>query len=304
MSNRILDLKLTYRCNNNCIYCCQKRNLRHVGSDMEYNRIRKIIDSEYSINKVVLTGGEPTLSTELINIVKYIKKKNICEIQLQTNARVLANINYLKEIIDAGVNSFGISLHGEKADIHELFTGTKGSFDDVIKALYNIKKYDLPVALNCVITKHNINHLSEIVEFVSENDLADSLQFAFIHITGKAENGIKDFVKISKAASEVRKVIENNKNNELKIYTEAIPFCLMLGCEKNVAELYNNGHVVTYDFNGKREFSNEISTRFKQKGPLCKDCLFDSICEGSWKEYPDIYGFHEFVPVVDFRGEY
>ncbi len=303
MSDRILDIKLTYRCNNNCNYCCQDRQLRSIDSDLNINAVRKILEKENNVTKVVLTGGEATLLPELVDIIKLIKAAGIKNIQLQSNAKKLAEKDYLFQIINAGVNAFGISLHGCSQSMHEAFTGTEGSFDAVINALENLKEYSLPVALNCVITKHNVNQLKEIVDFIDDNHYAQSVQFAFIHITGKAENGIDDYVKISAAASQVRSMLQNNMK-KIGIFTEAIPFCLMEGFEKNVSELRSKGEIVTYDFRERRDFSESIEKIFKCKSPLCHKCLFYSMCEGIWTEYPQIYGFDEFKPVTDFRSEY
>ena len=39
-------------------------------------------------------------------------------------------------------------------------------------------------------------------------------------------------------------------------------------------------------------------TQGKTKGPQCKNCLYFSICEGPWREYPEIFGWDEFKPVT------
>ena len=303
MSDKILDIKLTYRCNNNCNYCCQDRKLREVESDLSVNFVQDILNREGYASKVVLTGGEATLNPNLTDIIKIIKKYGINNIQLQSNAKKLAEKEYLSRIIEAGVNSFGISLHGSEKSMHEAFTGTEGSFDAVIVALENLKEYRVPVALNCVITKHNVNWLGNIVDFIDDNHYAKSVQFAFIHMTGRAESGINDYVKISEAASQVKMMLQNRKKT-IDIFTEAIPFCLMEGFEKNVSELRTKGDVVTYDFKERINFSETIKTIFKCKSQACLKCLFYNLCEGIWAEYPNVYGFGEFVPVTDFRSEY
>lgn len=307
MSNKIIDIKLTYRCNNDCKYCCQDRKLRSVNSDLSVEKIKNIIQNEKDIDKVVLTGGEATLSPIIIKIIRIIKKTGIENIQLQTNAKKLRDKEFLNSIIEAGVSSFGISLHGCTKNMHEQFTGTKGSFDDVIIALNNIKEFKYPVALNCVITKHSVNYLKQIYGCVCDNKFASSIQFAFIHITGKALDGVDDFVTISEASKGVRRVLEEircNENHPLNVFTEAIPFCLMEGFEKNVSELRNHADVITYDFRERCEFSEALSNVFKQKGPNCTKCLFYNYCDGTWREYPELYGYDEFVPVTSFRSEY
>lgn len=304
VSYKILDLKLTYKCNNNCNYCCQDRKLRTIDSELSIDKIQTILEKEKNISKVVLTGGEATLSKDLEEIVKLIRRKGITNIQLQSNAKKLSAKKYLELLVAAGINSFGISLHGCNASMHEAFTGTEGSFDKVIKALMNLRDFNLPVALNCVITKHNVNNLEDILQFVEKNKFASSIQFAFIHITGKAESEITDYVRISEAAKKIREAISFSKDFGIKIYTEAIPFCLMEGFEKNVSELRNKNHVITYDFRERRDFSELISDKFKSKYPKCKKCLFNSMCDGTWIEYPHIFGYDEFIPVTHFRSKY
>lgn len=304
MSYNILDLKLTYRCNNNCNYCCQDRELRMVNSELSIKNIQNILEVERNIDKVILTGGEATLSRNLENIVKVIRNKGITNIQLQSNAKKLADKSYLERLLATGINSFGISLHGCNEMMHEKFTGTKGSFDKLVKALENLREYEFPVALNCVLTKYNINNLNDILEFVEINKFASSIQFAFIHITGKAESGVRDYVKISEAAKRIKEAISYAKSYNIKIFTEAIPYCLMEGFEKNISELRNTDNVITYDFRERRDFSNFLSNGFKNKRDKCKLCLYNSLCDGPWAEYPAIFGYDEFVPVTHFRSKY
>lgn len=303
---KILDLKLTYSCNNDCKYCCQDRSLRKLQTNFSVEKVNEIFEKENNygeIEKVVLTGGEPTLNDNLEDIVKLISHYQIKNIQLQTNGRRLRDREYLNRLLECGVNGFGISLHGSSAEMHEAFTNTAGSYADVIEALELLKEKQCRVSLNCVLTRHNVNYLNEIVRFIEENSYASSLQFAFIHITGKAESGLKDYVSITQAANAVRALL-NERNNKIRITTEAIPLCLMYGCEKHVAELLNNTEVITYDFHTRRSFTKELKHVFKIKFDKCKECIFYDYCDGTWREYPKEFGDDEFIPVKTFRSNY
>lgn len=303
---RILDLKLTYKCNNDCQYCCQERELRKVKSDFSKDDVQRIMEREWKlgIDKVVLTGGEPTLNEELEEIARLIRDIGVRILQLQTNARLLDDEEYLVRLIKAGVNNFAISMHGSTEDMHEAFTHTPESFQQLMNALRLINQYKMPIALNCVITKHNIKHLKEIITFVHDNNLANSLQFAFIHMTGKAKCGISDFVTISEAARAVKEACDGISYDDLNVTTEAIPFCKMYGHEKMVSELYNDAEIITYDFRERREFTKARQSLFKYKPKICEKCIFNSVCEGTWAEYAEVYGYGEFVPIKEFRRNY
>ena len=253
----IVDFKLTYRCNNNCSLCCQDRRLRVLENDLSVRTVEKFfLKNTNCIDKAILTGGEPTLNVNALKIIKLLKEEyQIKHIQLQTNGKNLKNKELLDSFLKAGVNSFGISLHGHNKVIHEMFTSTPKSYEHTIEGLKNIKELNIPIALNCVVSKYNIDYLGELIKFVQDNDFADSLQFAFIHITGNAENKFDKVVRISYAADCIKKSIDQYSDGTIQVFTEAIPFCLMKGYEKKIAELYNNHSVITVDSIQTRDFT-------------------------------------------------
>lgn len=80
--------------------------------------------------------------------------------------------------------------------------------------------------------------------------------------------------------------------------TEAIPYCLMEGYEEYIAEriippsvVYDAGFVV-------KNYGQYRKNKGKAKGPDCQKCKYFKICEGPWKEYPEIYGWDEFKPIL------
>ena len=81
-------------------------------------------------------------------------------------------------------------------------------------------------------------------------------------------------------------------------YTEAIPFCLMQGYEQCVAEqIIPEGPI----FDGNVHLENYADYRRdigKVKAESCKKCKYYDRCEGPWREYPELYGWDEFKPVL------
>ena len=298
---RILDIKTTYRCNNLCQLCCQNRDLRQSNSDMTFNEAAEIIKKEIvlGVDKIVLTGGEPLLNKDILKIISYAHDMSITTIQLQTNGRLLKDKSFLDDVIKAGVNEFGISLHGHTANIHEKFSNTESYFD-VITALENLKDHSCNTVINCVITKSNYEYLVQMANFVKENEYANVLQFAYLHAIGNAERQFDRTISLSEASEKIKNVIHSCMDSSIKILTEAIPFCLMQGLEKHVAELYFDNEVITYDKHRRREYSKNLNQILKTKGEKCKKCIFNSICQGVWAEYPLTFGYSELIPVVDF----
>lgn len=303
---KILDIKLTYNCNNHCCLCCQNDRIKNCSSDISLDSIYAFIDSfpkdDTISTKIVLTGGEPTLHPQILEIIRYIRDSGYKNIQLQSNLTLQNSNIVLNDLLKSGITNFGISLHGHNAEIHEKFTCTKGSFDCTVRNLKLLSSLRIPVSLNCVLSRYNISYLSDIVEFVQSNSLADSIQFAFIHIMGRAELRHNLIPRISEAATEVHKAIRLIGNSKITVKTEAIPFCLMRGFEKHVAELEKLDDIVVLDKTGVLSFSEHRMECLKSKTARCKQCLFFSMCEGPWREYPSIFGWDEFEPVRSVKG--
>lgn len=301
----ILDVKLTYKCNNHCPLCCQDDKIKNDSSTIAQEAIFEYINcmplNQIKNTKIVLTGGEPTLHPNILEIIQKLKNKGFAAIQLQSNITLKSLSISANDLVQAGVTSFGISLHGCTAEMHERFTNTKGSFSCTVDNLSKLSKVGIPVALNCVISKHNISSLSDIVRFVAEHHLANNIQFAFIHITGRADHHHELIPTISSATKEVQNAVEVGKQLGIQIKSEAIPFCLMRGFERHVAELEKLSEITILDKMGVMNFSEHRGENLKAKCKACEQCLFFSMCEGPWAEYPRLFGWNEFVPVRSVR---
>lgn len=297
----ILDIKLTYKCNNHCSLCCQDDKIKNDESTAVVSDIFAYIESmtldEIHNTKVVLTGGEPTLHPDILLVIEEFRNRGFAAIQLQTNLTLRLLSISVNDLVKAGVTSFGISLHGSTSEMHESFTRTKGSFINTVNNLTKLSHLGIPVALNCVISKYNLNSLSEIVTFVAANHLANSIQFAFIHITGRADQHHELIPNISSAAEAVQNAMTIGNQLSIVVKSEAIPFCMMRGFERNVAELKQLDNITVLDKKGVMNFSERRENCLKIRSKGCEQCLFYSMCEGPWIEYPQLFGWEEFIPV-------
>src|SRR5262249_25295930 len=78
---------IIYRCNQVCTFC----ELADMNTHLTPARIRQAIDeaAEKKSYRLIVTGGEPTLSPDLEDHVRYAKTRGFLEIELQTNAVLL-----------------------------------------------------------------------------------------------------------------------------------------------------------------------------------------------------------------------
>lgn len=296
-----IDLKIGFQCNNRCRFCVQG-NKRKTCSDKSDKEIREILRKEAKTHQgVVFTGGEPTIRKELVAWVGYAKELGYEIIQIQTNGRAFAYKEFCEEIIKAGANEFSPAVHGSKAQIHDYLTRVPGSFNQTVQGIKNLKSLNQYVLTNTVITKLNYRDLPNIAKLLVSL-MVDQFQFAFMHINqiiAGAPDLIKEIVpRHSRAEPYIKKGLEIAIGAGIKVMTEAIPYCFMEGYEQYIAERVIPDTAV---FDGDLElddYTHYRKTQGKAKGSHCSFCKYYEVCEGPWKEYPEIFGWEEFKPIT------
>ncbi len=293
-----VDIKIGFGCNNHCFFCVQgdKRNFCVAKSKKE---IKDSLIEAYTKGKtqVVFTGGEPALHPDFFELIKIAKKIGYDSVMIQTNGRMFAYKNFCVKTIQAGADLFSPAVHGHNKKIHDYLTDAEGSFDQTVKGIKNLKNLNQFVSTNTVVTSKNYKFLPKIAQILVDLSV-DQFQFAFIHLGGTAQKN-KDWITPKK--SEIMPYIKKGLDIGIKagkwVTTEAIPYCFMKGYEKHIAEIGIPKPMI-FDAGFKVEdYAKYRKNEAKTKGPECKKCKYYKVCEGPWKEYPEIYGWKEFKPI-------
>lgn len=152
---RKLRISVTDRCNMRCIYCMPHNNTKWFEQTdvLSYEEIVRLttIFVNLGIEKIRVTGGEPTVRDKIENLISALSRINgIKSINMTTNGLLLREkVKQLKQARLEGVN---ISLDTFRSDRFKAMTGTDG----VNKVLNSIKAADnagLKVKINTVIIR-------------------------------------------------------------------------------------------------------------------------------------------------------
>lgn len=294
-----LDLKTGFSCNNMCSFCVQG-DKRYKFKDKNTNELVRLmqIAARRSIRSIVFTGGEPTIREDLIYLVKAAKRLGFSKIQIQSNGRMFAYLNYCKLLVRSGVTEFSPAIHGSTAKLHEALVCSPGSFNEVVRGIKNLVKLKQFVLTNTVITKINYSDLPRIAKLLIKLGV-NQYQFAFIHILGSAhKNRLSLVPKKSKIMPFVKRGLDMGRKAGVTAVTEAIPFCFMISYENNIAER-NIPDTTVFDANFEiSDYAEYRQKEGKVKAVKCKKCHYFKICEGPWKEYIQLFGWEEFIPVI------
>lgn len=157
-----LRFSVTGRCNFRCQYCSIPNDHADLLSTEEVLRIARIVAS-LGVVKIRLTGGEPTVRKDLLEIVRGIAMlPGIEKLVMTTNGSKLSEL--AEPLRKAGLTGVNISLDSMHAPLfQEIAKG--GSLQPVLEGIRAAKLAGLaPIKINTVVMK-GVNE-AEIMSFV------------------------------------------------------------------------------------------------------------------------------------------
>ena len=174
--HRNLRVSLTDRCNLRCTYCMPNDFAAWLPSEHQLTtdelvRVIEIAVSE-GINEVRLTGGEPLLRPDIVEIVSRINAiTNAPTLTMTTNALTLEKV--AKPLVDAGLTRINISLDTLDRDRFKLMTH-RDRIDDVFAGIKAAQDAGIdPIKINAVLLKGvNADEAPALLEWALANNLA------------------------------------------------------------------------------------------------------------------------------------
>ncbi len=154
--HRDLRVSLTDRCSLRCTYCMPHDFNKWLPSEtlLSATELVKIIEIAVSqgITEVRLTGGEPLLRPDIVEIVSRINAlENAPELSMTTNGVALAKV--ARELANAGLKRINISLDTLDWERFKRLT-FRDRYDDVIDGISAAREAGLsPIKINTVLMR-------------------------------------------------------------------------------------------------------------------------------------------------------
>jgi cyclic pyranopterin phosphate synthase len=161
-----LRISVTDRCNLRCVYCMPAEGIHLLPKEelLTYEEIITIatVAADMDISKIRLTGGEPLVRSDLLELVaRLVQLEKIDDISLTTNGVLLKD--YAVELKQAGLNRVNISLDTLNQAKFERIT-RHNRLNEVLQGIEAAKKAGLnPVKIN-IVSMRGVND-DEILDF-------------------------------------------------------------------------------------------------------------------------------------------
>lgn len=156
-----LRLSVTNRCNHDCIFCHREGILKTPEYEMSPDEIGFLTEvlSSVGVKYVKLTGGEPLVRGDIVEVVKAISPH--AEVSMVTNGSLLKH--FASGLAEAGLARLNISLHSlNPAVFREI---TRGRLEQVLEGIRAAVDSGLPIKFDVVTLKHNSRELRDLVRF-------------------------------------------------------------------------------------------------------------------------------------------
>jgi radical SAM protein with 4Fe4S-binding SPASM domain len=167
-----LIFELTQRCNHACLHCYNVWLPPTPGQRAPYppgelsteetlRLLSKALD-ETRCAHVTLTGGEPLLREDLLQILDLLNERGVRS-TIISNGRLLTESTVL-DLLDRRVGLFELPLLSHRREVHDRLSGAPGAFDAVLAAMAQLRYHRGQVVAAFVATKHNIADLPETIK--------------------------------------------------------------------------------------------------------------------------------------------
>lgn len=169
-----LRISVTERCNFRCQYCMPEKPFSWVPKEnlLSFEDLFKFVKAaiDEGIDKIRITGGEPTLRADLDKFIKMIYDyKSDIDLAMTTNGYLLKEI--AKDLKDAGLKRLNISLDSLKPETAAKIAG-KDVLKNVIDGIEEALKVGFKVKINMVPLKDvNDKEIVDILDFCKERGM-------------------------------------------------------------------------------------------------------------------------------------
>lgn len=169
--------EITGECHSKCIYCSGgfPRVTNELSIKDKINLAKEI--SSMKVFMVSVSGGEPLIKKDLLEIIPIFLKNNI-SVMICTSG---FDIDYdiLRALLSMEGIAFNISIDSIDESINDYQRGRKGALKEAIKTIDFIRKNELNhtfISIESVVTRKNYTCMDKLVSYFSQNYSVDEIR--------------------------------------------------------------------------------------------------------------------------------
>jgi MoaA/NifB/PqqE/SkfB family radical SAM enzyme len=175
-----VSMTMEFRCNLRCVHCMIEDTMHRLAPESaeRFDEVLAENIRERRWKGLILTGSEITLRRDLPELARRARASGFEHVRIQSHGMHLADPQYCKTLIEAGVDEYFISVAGADAETHDALTTVAGSFDKTLRGLEILDQHPQAVTLtNTVVTRRSYKLLPAVVERLAHLQRLRQMEF-------------------------------------------------------------------------------------------------------------------------------
>ncbi|MBI2963293.1 MAG: radical SAM protein [Deltaproteobacteria bacterium] len=190
----VISWNLTYRCNLACEHCYLDAGGKPEvaapafadRSELSTEECLRVADEIAAFAPdclLILTGGEPLLRRDILEIVRHAAARGLWVVVGTNGVKITEN---LAEILRReGARGLSLSLDALDPERHDRFRRVRGAWRNTVEGAKILARAGLPFIVQTTVARHNVGELAAIAAFACEELAASVWNLFFLVPTGR-----------------------------------------------------------------------------------------------------------------------
>lgn len=295
-------ISLTTRCSHRCLCCPCRRESGAKGADLPVGEVFRTVDEGIGngVSEMVLSGGEPTLHRDFLQIAGELARRGL-RIGLLTTAERFSDHVFLGQVLSvvpARQLRVMSALHSFSPGVHDEITRTPGSQQRTLAGLRRLCEAGVSITVKHLITAPTVHALPYFAQAFLET-FPPEVRLLFCHIDYQGE-AYRNRDRLAVPFSESRACLETALDRvleaarkagtwsaEARVRVRDTPLCAtdsrywpFFRSQASLKLAVYNDPKIAEEGNGPRcEVANSSGPFFFE----CAECAARPHCPGTWQ---------------------
>lgn len=287
---------ITYVCDSDCLFCAA--NIGIISHDtytmgIEDFEEKLLAEDVQNGDRVIISGGEPTMSPYFWQILNICEKYKCC-IDLTTNGHFFSDQKNAEKISAYNSVVVRIPVFGV-GDYHDFLTGKQGNYNKTMQALnnfsYMMNRQNLTLNVKFLLCKATIKSNMEIFDIIYSR-YGDLFEYTLSPILVSRKAILNEKVLLDSYANLIKE--SGNFINMKNLNCDIIPLCLL--SKDKVCEFLKRKKI---SFNKAYADANiQYENMDNYWCDKCSICKLNQYCDRFLPSYIDYFGTDEIKPFI------
>lgn len=297
-----LLLNSTTFCNAKCKFCIVYDRLNRPELNMTDEQVYEALRQARAngSTEVGYSGGEPSIDPRIVDFVRYAKELGFTHQSMNTNGIKFKQKKFCQEIVEAGLTSIDISIHGHTDELHDDLVVKRGALAAIREACANLRElretHRFHLSATIVIARDNHLHLREICEFLDSLGITHKrLKYAY---EGNMSHDmiIEQVAPYQEVVGSIKDALDYLATGTSGFYITHIPLCLLGEHAAFSQDFERRNAVMVFD---DHKVFGDAAHYFRKDGDACTSCAVNNLCTRLDGGYERFHGRPQLTPFDD-----